>query len=248
MKKSNASEKLLLDVHARTVFGKKLKKYRIQGFIPGNIFGPEYKSHSIGIQYKDFVKTYKVAKETGIVYLHLDKEEVPVLIKLVQHHPVNDTIVHVDFRKIDLKKKIQTEVPVMVIGISEAVTQKSGVLLTQSENLLVEALPGDIPHEIEVDISVIKELGQEIKVANLPKSAAYEIKTEPGKVVVSVVEHKEESITPETTAAPPEVLTEAKEGEERETAAGAPAAGEPKKEAAPSPDKAAKSEKKEEKK
>jgi len=207
-KAKSSSEKLVLKVDPRTVFGKKLRKLRHGGVIPGNIFGPEFKSISVSTQFKDFVKVYKTAKETGIVYIALDKEEIPVLIKQVQRHPVNDSVLHVDFRKVDLKKKIQTEVPVKATGISEAVAQKGGVLLTLSETLLVEALPGDIPQQIDVDISSIKELGQEIKVSDLPKSAVYEIKTPVEKVVVSVVAHKEESITPETTAAAPEVIGE----------------------------------------
>lgn len=208
MKKTTSTEKLVLNVVPRTVFGKKLKKMRHEGLIPANIFGPEFKSVSVSIQFKDFTKTYKTAKETGVVYVALDKAEIPVLIKQVQRHPVTDSILHVDFRKVDLKKKIQTEVPVKTTGVSEAVTQKAGVLLTLSETLLIEALPQDIPQAIEVDISSIKELGQEIKVSDLPKSEVYEIKTPVEKVVVSVVEHKEESITPETTAAAPEVIGE----------------------------------------
>lgn len=206
--KTASTEKLLLTVVPRTVFGKKLKKMRHQGIIPANVFGPEFKSVSVSIQFKDFAKTYKTAKETGIIYLTLDKDEIPVLIKQVQRHPVTESILHVDFRKVDLKKKIQTEVPVKSTGVSEAVTQKAGVLLTLSATLLVEALPQNIPQAIEVDISSIKEIGQEIKVSDLPKSSVYEIKTPVEKVVMSVVEHKEESITPETTAAAPEVIGE----------------------------------------
>ncbi len=240
MKKTVASEKLVLKVTPRAIFGKKLKKMRHEGLVPANVFGPEFKSVSVSVPFKDFAKTYKTAKETGVIYLSLNKEEVPVLIKQVQRHPVTDDILHVDFRKVDLKKKIQTEVPVKTTGVSEAVAQKSGVLLTLSETLLVEALPQDIPQAIEVDISSIKELGQEIKVADLPKSTAYEIKTPVEKVVVSVVEHKEESVTPETTAAAPEVIGEAPvEGVPAEGAAptteGAPvpAAGKKPTEAAP---------------
>lgn len=209
MKKTADSEKLILPVTPRTVFGKKLRKMRIEGNVPANVFGPEFKSKSIAVSFKDFAKVYKVAKETGIVYLMLEKEEIPVLIKQVQRHPVNDSVLHVDFRKVDLKKKIQTEVPVKTVGVSEAVTQKAGVLLTLSETLLVEALPQDIPSAIEVDISSIKELGQEIKVSDLKKSTTYEIKTPLEKVVISVVEHKEESVTPETAAPAPEVIGEA---------------------------------------
>ena len=134
-------------------------------------------------------------------------------------------MLHIDFRKIDLTKKIEANVPVKTIGISEAVSQKAGVLLLQSDTILVEALPEDIPSSIEVDISVIKEIGQEVKVADLKKSDKYEIKTPAEKVIVAVIAHKEESIVPETAVAAPEIITEAvKEGED------APAEGGEKKE------------------
>ena len=221
MKKSHAStDKVSLKVELRTVFGKKLNKVRKQELVPGNIYGPDFKSKSISVVYKDMVKTYKLVGETGVVYLNLDKENIPVLIKGIQKHPLTSSVLHIDFRKIDLTKKIETDVPVKAIGISEAVSQKAGILLIQSETLLVEALPEDIPSHIEVDISVIKEIGQEIKVSDLKKSDKYEIKTPVEKVIIGVVAHKEESIVPETAVAAPEILTEAKEGEEAPAAEG----------------------------
>ncbi|KKQ24631.1 MAG: 50S ribosomal protein L25 [Candidatus Roizmanbacteria bacterium GW2011_GWC2_37_13] len=208
--------KVKLVVKSRELTGKKAHKLRREGLVLANVYGPEFKSQSVSVNLKDFIHTYKTAKETGVVYLSLDKQEIPVLIKNIQTHPVSDVILHTDFRKIDLKKKIQTEVPIKVINSSEAVSQKAGVLLIQSETLLVEAFPQDIPHEIEIDISLIKDIGQEIKVGDLKKTEKYEIKTPAEKVTVSVVAHKEESVTPDTTAAAaPEVITEApKEGEE----------------------------------
>jgi len=230
----STSDKLILEVTSRTMFGKKLTKLRKQGLIPANIFGPEFKSTAITIPAKNFITAYKTARATGIVYIKLDKQEIPVLFKNIQRHPVTDEILHADFRKIDLTKKIQTEVAVKVVGQSEAVAQKAGVLLTQSDILLVEALPKDIPSSIEVDISIIKELGREIKVGDLAKSTTYTVITPAEKVIVSVVEHKEESIVPETAPTEaPEVITEkvaegeevaAVPGEEGKKEAGAPAA------------------------
>jgi len=226
MKKSlSSSEKVSLKAELRTIFGKKLNKVRKQGLVPGNIYGPDFKSKSISVVYKDLVKTYKIVGETGVVYLSIDKESIPVMIKDIQKHPLSSSLLHIDFRKIDLTKKIETDVPVKTIGISEAVSQKGGVLLVQSDTVLVEALPEDIPSHIEVDVTVIKEIGQEIKVSDLKKSDKYEIKTPAEKVIVAVIAHKEESIVPETAVAAPEILTEAvKEGEE------APAEGGEKKE------------------
>jgi large subunit ribosomal protein L25 len=221
MKKSaNSSEKVSLKAEVRQVFGKKLNKIRRQGLVPGNVYGPDFKSQSVSVSQKDLVKTYKKVGETGVVYLSLDKENIPVLIKMVQKHPVSGFLLHIDFRKIDLSKKIETAVPVKTIGVSEAVSQKAGVLMILSDTLLVEALPEDIPSQIEVDITIIKEIGQEVKVSDLKKSDKYQIKTPAEKVVVSVIAHKEESIVPETAVAAPEIITEAPvEGTEEGAAA-----------------------------
>jgi len=210
-----AADKLTLEVKKREIFGKKLHRLRKTGFTPANIFGPDFKSISVSVATKNFFDTYKIAKETGVVYLSLDKDELPVMIKNLQFHPVYDQLLHVDFRKIDLKKKVETAVPVKFINTSEAVTQKGGVLLTLSETLNVEALPEDMPQEFEIDISVLKEIPQEIKVKDLKTSTKYEIKEDLEKVIVSVVAHKEESVVAETAAtAAPEVITaKAEEGD-----------------------------------
>jgi large subunit ribosomal protein L25 len=106
------------------------------------------------------------------------------------------------------------------VGESLAVKTKGGVLLTQSNHLAVEALPQDMPQHIDVDISGLNELGMEIKVKDLKTAGNYEIKEEVEKVVISVIEHKEESITPETApTVAPEVITE-KPAEGDETATG----------------------------
>lgn len=212
-------QKLNLEVTKRDLFGKKLKKMRKEGLIPGNIFGPQFKSQSVSFATKDFNKIFKVAKETGIVYLRLGKDELPVLIKNVQKHPVSGYVLHVDLRKIDLKQKIETQVPIEAVGESPAVIQKGGVLLTHMNEVLVEALPENIPHEIKIDVSSLLEVGQEIKIAGLPKSATFQIKEDPEKVIVSVIAHKEESLEPETAAIEPEVITE-KPVEGEETQAG----------------------------
>lgn len=221
-------KKLTLQVSKREVFGKKLKKLRREDMLPANIFGPDFKSVSITVNMKDFLKVYRVAHETGVVTLDLDKKEIPTLIKFLQKHPVTDQILHVDFRKIDLTKKVLTDVPVKAIGASEAVNVKGGVLLIQSDVLSLEALPNDIPTAIEVDISVLKELGDEIKVSDLAKSTKYELKDEADKVVISVVAHKEESVTPDTVSTAPEVTTEKAEGETEDETASTPEKGEAK--------------------
>lgn len=214
--KKTTKEKIELVAEPRDVFGKKLRNFRYKGLIPANIFGADFQSKAITITLANFTAAHKVAHETGVVYVKLGDEEIPTLIRTVQHHPVDNHILHVDFRKINLKQKIETTVPVEVVGESIAVNQLGGVLLTQTDHVTVEALPQNIPSTIQVDISKLTEVGTDIKVSDLPKSAEYEIKEDPEKVIISVTEHKEESVTPETEAAQPEITTEKApaEGEE----------------------------------
>lgn len=242
--KTKKPEKTSLTAKKRTVTGKKVKQLRKQGIIPANVFGRDFKSMTISVVSKEFIPIFKKVKETGVVYIEVEKESIPTLIKNVQKHPLDRSVLHVDFIKVDLTQKITTLVPVAHIGNSEAVTQKGGVLLTQSTHLNVEALPENIPQSIEVEISSLKELGNEIKVKDMLKSDKYMIKEEAEKVIFSVIAHKEESVTPEVTVETPEVITEVpKEGE---TEAGAETEVKP--EAPKNPPTEKKQEKKQEKK
>jgi large subunit ribosomal protein L25 len=93
-----------------------------------------------------------------------------------------------------------------------------GVLLQQVQEIEVEALPQNIPQEITVDISTITEVGQEIKVSNLTASADYTILEDAGRVLVSVVAHKEESTESQLERSETEITTEKVEGEGEEGA------------------------------
>lgn len=225
-----SKEKLTLAATKRDVFGKKLRKLRHSGMVPANIFGHDFKSAAVTVNLKDFIHVYKTAHETGVVYVQLDKQEVPVLIKDLQKHPVSGLLLHVDFRKINLLEKIETDVPIVFINESPAVLQLGGQLLTQANEVLIEALPTDIPENIEIDLAKLTEIGSEVRVQDLKAGANVVIKEDPERLIVSVVARKEESITPETETEAPEITTEKKEGEEGEGAEGGDAeAAEPSK-------------------
>jgi len=179
MKKTTSSkEKIELLAEKRHIFGKKLKKARKEGKLPANLFGEGVKSQALFLPVKEFLRVYRTVGETQIVYLKIkdEKEEVPVLIQNVQRHPVTDHILHVDFRQVNLKKKIETAVPLKFVGESPAVNQNKGILLILADSLRIEALPGSIPQLIEVDLSSLKELDDEIKVKDLQVGENYLIK------------------------------------------------------------------------
>jgi large subunit ribosomal protein L25 len=193
MKNIKEKEQIKLNAEKRTIFGKKLKKLRKENKIPANIYGQNFASTAIFVSQKDFINIYHRVQKTGIIYLKLDTKEIPVIISQIQLHPINHQILHIDFRKVDLKQKLITEVPIKIINQSPAVEQKGGYLLVNKEKLQIEAFPQSIPSEILIDISSLIELNQEIKVNQIKINGDYEIKNDPETTVVTVIPHKEET-------------------------------------------------------
>lgn len=199
-------EKINLTVEPRTILGKKIKKLRKDGTLPANLFGKDMKSKAIQLPTKDFRKSYKEAGETGIVELKLEGDIYPVLIHAVQYDPVTGEVIHANFHRVNLKEKITANVPIKLEGESSAEKTGVGLILQTLDEIEVESLPTDIPHEVIVDISTLSEVGQTISVKELKiDKGKVEVKNEPEEVVVSVqtAEMKEEVV--EETPSPEEV-------------------------------------------
>lgn len=214
----NKSHKMTLQAAVRDTLGKSVRIMRKEGKIPANIYGTNFESKAISVDAKEFYAIYKEAGETGVIYIEVDGKSYPTLVTDIQYDPTKGNFIHVDFRKVDLNKKIEAYVPFTFIGESIAVEQKNGVLLTQMDEVAVEALPADIPHEIQVDISPLQEIGDAITVAQLPTSDKYVVTADPELVIVSVTEHKEESVEPETVTEAPEITSEKPDESEDGTA------------------------------
>lgn len=212
MVQKETKEKITINATLREIKGKGNRSLRRKGVIPANIYGKDFTSQTISLDKKEFVDTFRAAGETNVVYVKIDEKEIPTLFSEIQIHPTNQSVLHVDLKKIDLKKKVETQVPLVISGISEAVEKKHGILLTQMTEVTIEALPSNIPNDIVVDISNMSEIGDVIRISDLPKSTTYEIKEEEERIIVSVTEHKEEELVPETVSEEPEITGEA-EGE-----------------------------------
>jgi len=205
------NDKIVLDAEKREVFGKKLRPLREEGKLPANVFGKDFTSTAITIDGRTFLKTFRQAGETQVIYLSLDKKEIPVLVSTYHLHPLTTEITHVDFKKMDLSQKTEANVPVVIVGEAPAVAQKLGDLINPVDELTVEALPDRIPSEIEIDVSGLTEVDASIKVSDLASNKDYTFQDDPETVIVKIAEHKEEEIeVPETTE---EVEGEATEGE-----------------------------------
>lgn len=203
--------KITLKSEKREVFGRKVSTLRKKGLIPANIFGKKMKSEAITVNSKDFTEVFKKAGETQII----DLEGMPVLVSNIQTHPVSGETLHVDFRQVDLKEKIEAMVPVELEGESPAEKQNLGTVVQQIDEIEVEALPADLPEKIVVDISILAEVDQAIHVKDLKVSKDVTIKTDMESIVVKVEPLAEEEVVeaPATEVPAEDASTTAAEGE-----------------------------------
>ncbi len=160
-------EILTLKVEERTVTGKKTSELRTQGILPAVIYGPDLKSVNIQLSKKDFVHTYGEAGDSSLIELVLGDKKINVLVHDASHTGADSQEpIHVDFYQVNLTKVVTAEVPIVFVGESQAV-KDGGILVKSMEEIEVEALPKDLPHEITVDISVLQTFDSTLYVKDL---------------------------------------------------------------------------------
>ena len=145
-----------------------------------------------------------------------------VLLREIQREPIKRRVLHLDLYEVVMTERIRAEIPVVLTGVSAAVERGEGLLQHGVETVEVECLPGDLIQQIEVDVSRLTEVDQEITVADLRLSDKLEIMSDPETVLVRVLpvtaEVVEEVMAP-AAEAEVEVIShekaeeEAKEGE-----------------------------------
>lgn len=167
----------------------KIRKDKVgDSLIPAVVYGAGMKNVVLAIDAKDFNKLYQEAGESSLIDLDINKKPVAVLIHEVQRDSVSDKIIHIDFLGVNMKKKIKTEIPIVFIGDAPAVSEHGGIFNKSLDSLEVESLPGDLPHEIEVDISSLKEIGNHIMVKDIKIDV--DVLNDKEQIIASVVEQK----------------------------------------------------------
>lgn len=179
-------EKIILKANIRDPKAEKNNKLRQEGNTPAVIYGKGKDSKPLTISAHDFERVYREAGHSALVDLVLPDGEKKVLVQEVSAHPVNGKIEHVDFYEVSMTEKITTAVPLKFIGESTAVVDLSGTLITNKDEVEIECLPVDLPHEIEVDISVITDFEKSIHVSDIKVPTGVEIKDEPEETIATV--------------------------------------------------------------
>jgi large subunit ribosomal protein L25 len=108
-----------------------------------------------------------------------------------------------------MEEKIKLEVPLLFIGEAPAIKERGGILVQNMNSLEVECLPADMPHNIEVDLSVLEEIDQAVHVGDIHADDGVTILTDPDQAIVQIARSRVEvEIAEEIAAAEAEVEEE----------------------------------------
>lgn len=210
------ADELILMAEPREIHGKKVKRLRREGLIPGVVYGPVIDgTMSVSVNSRDFNKFFMAHGHSTIFSLKWDGGDQPVLIREVQRDPVRQDILHIDFFAPNMKVKLRQNVSIYFSG---DVDVSGGTLQHSITEIEVEALPSDLPSEITVDISSLAEIGDTITVADVSAIDKVEIITDVDTVLASIVAEAVEEEEPEEGEEGEEV--EGEEGAETDNAEG----------------------------
>ena len=200
-----------LKVEKRDILGKKVDALRQSGLLPAELYGHDMPNLHLSVNAKDFEKLYKTAGKNTIINVVTDGAPKPALIYNVQRHPVSGDIESIDLYAVRMDEEITAKVPIVFTGESEAVKAGLGVLIESMDEIEIEALPSNIPHEIAVDISKLKEIGDSIYVKDIIITGKFKFNIDPENVIVSIsgLASEEEAATTEIT--PDQVVVETEE-------------------------------------
>jgi large subunit ribosomal protein L25 len=199
---SSAMPDITLASEPRTQLGSRPSgRLRREGKVPAVVYGLGTDTVSITVPAREL--QHILAGEAGansLINLDVGGETVLTLARQIHRHPTKGILVHVDFVRIDRDVAGSAEIPIHLVGEAEGV--KDGGLLEQLLfHLTIQAMPGNIPVSIEIDVSELA-IGDQLRIEDLtlPEGVATEAETD---FVVAQV-------------AAPRVATEAEEGEEGE--------------------------------
>ncbi len=206
---------LTLQVEKRKDDGDSAAVIRRAGSIPAVVYGAHHTATPISIPTVTFQKVLHEAGEATIVSLSGLGEPIPTLIHEVSYDPITNHPQHVDFYAVTKGEKVEVAIPITFIGESPAVEAGANLVKVLHE-IEVEADPMNLPHDIEVDVSVLAMIDDQIRAKDLKLPAGVILVTGPEEVIVLVQEvviEKEEEVAPADISS----IEVEKKGKEEET-------------------------------
>ena len=180
-------DKLQLKATVRDIKKDNPEKLRRAGSLPAVMYGNKIATTPLTLNAREFDKVLKKAGESTIIEIITEDGKVhPVLIHEFQRHYLTSVPTHVDFYQVNMTDKLKAKVALEFVGESKAVKQLGGVLVKIIDEVEVECLPADLPHNIVIDLSAIATLQDSIHVKNIVAPDKVKIMTPADEMIVKV--------------------------------------------------------------
>jgi len=163
------ADKIVLEVTRREVEGKGVRHLRREGIIPGVLYGPTIDSIPLQVEWTTLRPVLREAGASQLIEMTIDGDTHNALVRSVQRSPIMGDVVHIDFYRVRMDVAIRTEVPLVTVGTDTTITELGGIVAQEMTSIEVECLPGNLPPQIEVDLSVLQQVGDGILVRALPQ-------------------------------------------------------------------------------
>ena len=160
-------------------------RFRREGRLPAVVYGLRADSIAVTVPSRELEHILHGASGANtLITLELEGDQLLALARQIQRHPTRGELVHVDFARVRRDVAVSAEVPLHVEG--EAPGVKAGGMLEQLLfSVTVEAMPGNIPDAISVDVSAL-ELNDQLRVADLPVPTGVTLQHEDEELVAQV--------------------------------------------------------------
>ena len=145
-----------LKAEIRNVAGKgAARAIRNNKNIPAVIYGDKKDPVAIEIVGRDFDPLIQVpALRTKLFHITTKNGTEDAMLMDIQYHPVTDKIIHMDFKRIDVKKPVCVSVPVEVANVDTSKGLKlGGVLNFAVRKVALVALVDKLPEKIVIDLA-----------------------------------------------------------------------------------------------
>jgi large subunit ribosomal protein L25 len=209
-------EKVVIKAQPRDVIGKQVRALRRAGLLPAVIYGHHISPIAISLNFHDTSLILPKVSSSQLVDVDVKGKKHTVLVRERQRHPVTGDLLHVDFQAVSLTERLRVNVSLQFKGEAPAVKMYDGIVVTSREELEVECLPGDLVNYLEVDLSVLAQIGDAIYVRDIPLPPKVQVLEDLDEVVVVVAAPEAEVAVAEeeVAAAEPEVIEKGKKEEE----------------------------------
>jgi large subunit ribosomal protein L25 len=168
-----------LKAHTRTQARRKgARLLRSQGRIPAVIYGRHNPPQNLEVDVKEFeLLVHQAHTEIILVDLTVQGDPKPsrlAIVQDVQHHPLSQAALPLDFHEVKADEKVVIDVPVEATGIADGVKNGGGTLEHVRFRVKVRCLPADLPEQIVVDVSHLK-VGQTLHIGEITAPSGVEL-------------------------------------------------------------------------